>query len=290
MLDPRRLITFGEVARLESFSRAAQALSLTQPAVSQQIRALEQQLGERLIRRGPGGFSLTPAGEVLAVHADALVARLRLAETQLQEAGAEGARQLRIGAFPSVLATLVPAAVASLSDEVEALEATAVQGSTEELVGGVGAGRLHLALCFQDAALPRREHPGMRRHDLLEEPMLAAVGPGHHLFRRRRVRLGELADDTWTTPSPEGLIRRACVAAGFDPRVAFRTSDPLAIRALVAANLAVTLAPRLLAGHLHGISAIPLVGDPARRAIYAVTPPGRAHPRVAPFLDALRAG
>jgi DNA-binding transcriptional LysR family regulator len=289
MIEPRRLLTFREVARQESFSRAARVLSLTQPAVSQQIRALERQLGEQLILRGPGRFALTPAGELLLEHAEALAERLALAETQLGDVVGEGRRRLRIGAFPSVLATLVPAAVAGLRAGEEALEVSAVQGTTEELVADVRAGRLHVALCFQDAAEERLDHPATRRHDLLEEPMAAALGRGHRLAGRRRLRLAELADDPWIASAPGGLIHRACVAAGFEPRLAYLTGDPLAIRALVAAELAVTLAPRLLAGHLHGISIVPLAGEPARRAIYAVTPPGASHPLVTPFLDALRA-
>src|SRR5512132_2185274 len=112
MIDPRRLLTFREVARQQSFSQAAVALSLTQPAVSQQIRALEVGLGERLIERGRGSFVLTAAGELLLGHAEALHARLNLAETQLGEAVGESRRQLRVGALPSALATLVPAPIA----------------------------------------------------------------------------------------------------------------------------------------------------------------------------------
>jgi DNA-binding transcriptional LysR family regulator len=290
MLDPRRLLTFREVARQRSFSRAGKLLSLTQPAVSQQIRSLEQQLGERLIRRGrPGEFALTRTGEVLLVHAEALASQLELAETQIAERIAAGRRRLRIGAFPSVLATLVPAAVADLRRQVEALEVSGVQGTTDELVAGVRDGRFHVGLCFQDSATARREHPGVRRHDLLEEPMVAALSSGHRLAGRRRLRLQELRADTWTAPSTEGLVRRACVAAGFEPHIAYLTADPLAIRALVAADLAVTLTPRLLAGHLHDIAVVSVAGEPARRAIYAVTPPGDSHPLVAPFLDSLRA-
>ena len=74
MLDPRRLLTFREVALHQSFSRAAVALSLTQPAVSQQIRRLEVQLGERLIERGRGSFTLTAAGELLLGSARTLKA------------------------------------------------------------------------------------------------------------------------------------------------------------------------------------------------------------------------
>jgi DNA-binding transcriptional LysR family regulator len=289
MIEPRRLLTLREVARQRSFSRAAQALSLTQPAVSQQIRALEQQLGERLIERGPGRFDLTAAGELLLAHADALFERLQLAETQIGEIIAAGRRRLRVGAFPSALATLVPTALAQLQTSIEALEVAVVQGSTDELVASVRDGRLHLALCFQDAALPRREHADTQRHDLLEEPLVAAIGPAHRFAGRARLRLPELAHDPWTAATPDGLIHRACHAAGFEPRLAYLTDDPLAIRAIVAAGLAVTLTPSLLAGHLFGITTLQLSGNPVRRAIYAVTPATTPHPLVLPFLDTLRA-
>src|SRR5439155_2155642 len=177
MLDPKRLLTFRAVARERSFSRAARELALTQPAVSQQIRALEVQLGERLIDRRPGGFSLTAAGELLLRHADALAEGLRLAETQLGETLTETQRKLRIGAFPSVLATLVPTAIAKLHDAVDGFKASVIQGSTDELVGAVRDGRHHTALCFQDANQPRPAHAGARRDDLIQHPTRAVVGP-----------------------------------------------------------------------------------------------------------------
>jgi DNA-binding transcriptional LysR family regulator len=288
MLEPRRLLTFREVAHRRSFSRAAGKLALTQPAVSQQIRALERQLGERLIERGPGGFALTEHGALLLEHADALWERLRLAEAQLGEAIAAGRRRLRIGAFPSVLATLVPAAIADLHRSLDDLEVSVVQGATDELVAGIRDGSLHVAICFQDAAAPRREHADARRHDLLEEPMLAAVGPDHPLAGRSRIRLSELRDDPWLAAIPDGLIVHACTSAGFEPRLAYLTGDPLAIRGLVAAGLAVTLVSRRLAEHLPGISTLQLVGKPAARVIYAVTPSVGSPPLVASFLAAVR--
>jgi DNA-binding transcriptional LysR family regulator len=289
MLDARRLLTFQEVAKRRSFSQAAVALSLTQPAVSQQIRALEVQLGERLIERGRTGFALTPIGELLYSHAEALRERLQLAETQLGEAIAEERRLLRVGAFPSVLGTLVPAAIAQLNRLAGPFEVSAIQGTTDELAAAVRDGTLHVALCFQDAAQPRREHEGTRRVDLLEEPMLAALGPGHRLTNRRRIRLGDLAQDSWLIAVRGGLIERACLAAGFEPRIAYLTDDPLAINGLVAADLTVTLTSRMLAAHLRGISTPTLTGDPVQRAVYGLTPPTGAHPLTAPFLDAVRA-
>jgi DNA-binding transcriptional LysR family regulator len=111
MLEPRRLLTFRAVARAGSFSAAARELALTQPAVSQQVAALERELGARLLRRGPGGLSLTEAGALALEHAEALAERLALADAQLGELRDAGG-PLRVGAFPSALATLVPAAIA----------------------------------------------------------------------------------------------------------------------------------------------------------------------------------
>jgi DNA-binding transcriptional LysR family regulator len=289
MIDPRRVLTFREVARQRSFSRAGEALALTQPAVSQQVRALETQLGTRLVERGPGGFALTAAGELLLAHADAISERLQLADAQLGEVVGRARAQLRLGAFPSILAALVPGALVRLHADVPNLEVSIVEGGTEELATAARDGRIHLALCFQDAAEPRREHDGLRRHDLLEEPMVVVLPPGHRLAGRKRIRLAQLGDEPWIAATPGGLIYRACVAAGFEPRLAYRTDDPLAIRALVAAGLAVTLTPSLLASQLHGIATIPVAGPAPRRVVYALAPPQGAHPLVAPFLEALTA-
>lgn len=286
MLDPRRLLTFREVAHRRSFSGAAEALALTQPAVSVQVRALETQLGVRLIERRRGVFELTPTGELLLGHADRMADRLRLAQTQLDELRAGERIRLRVGTFPSLLAALLPAAARRLRESHGDLELAASEGGTDELASGLRDGRLHVAVCFEDAARPPREHEGLRRRDLFTEPMVAALGPEHRLAGRKRIRLADLARDSWIAAAPDGLIYRACVAAGFEPRIAYATGDPLAIQGLVAAGLAVSLMPRLLTAHLTGIATPSLVAGPSR-AVYALTPTVGIHPLAEPFLDAL---
>jgi DNA-binding transcriptional LysR family regulator len=278
MLDPRRVLTFREVARLGSFSRAAEELSLTQPAVSQQILSLERQLGIRLIDRGPGGLGLTAAGALLLRHADAVSGRLRLATEQLGALVAEERRHLAVGAFPSAIATIVPEALVRMRAAEPDLEVSVSEGTLEELVVAVRDGTLHLAVLFQDAAAPRRDHEDLERHDLFEEPMVAALPPRHRLARRRRIDLERLAGDAWTAPSRDGLVHRTCLAAGFEPNIAFVTRDVLAFRELVASGLAVTLTGRLLAGRLEGIATPAVRGDPARRTIYAIRPSTDSHP------------
>jgi DNA-binding transcriptional LysR family regulator len=289
MPDPRRLLTFREVARRASFSRAAEALALTQPAVSQQVAALEREIGAALLRRGPGGLSLTEAGELLLGHADALSDRLRTADAQLAELIGARAASLQVGAFASAMATIVPDAIGALRDREPDVAVETMEAGSDELAAHVRDGRLHVAVCFEDAAAPPREHPELRRHELAREPMDAGVGAGHPLARRRRIALSALAGDVWTAPSRGHLVHRACVAAGFEPRMAYVTRDPLAIRGLVAANLAVTLTPRLLAGQLAGVRTLRLTGDAPSRRLYALTPTVGARPRAEWFVDALRA-
>jgi len=305
-MDARRILTFRAVAHERSFSAAARELALTQPAVSQQVAALEREVGARLLDREPGGLKLTRAGEVLLEHADALADRLGLASAQLAEI-ADGERsRLRIGAFPSALAALVPKAVARLGLGEEAApgarggagvpgarrgpaasEVLVEEGGTPALAERVRRGELHLAIGFQDAAQPRREHEGTERRDLTREPFLVALWRGHPLADRDAVSIAALADQPWVAPSGEGVIARTCQAAGFDPRLVMISRDPLANRALVAQGLAVTLVPQLLASEFTGVELRPVEGEGPQRDVYVLLPPGGRHPLVERTLEAL---
>jgi DNA-binding transcriptional LysR family regulator len=287
MLEPRRLLTFREVARRGSFSRAAEALALTQPAVSQQVAALEREVGLHLLDRRPGGLVLTEAGELLLGHAEALSDRLAVASAQAAELAGRRDARLAVGAFASAMATVVPDAVARWHAGAPDVAVEALELSSQDAAAGVRSGRLHVAMCFEDASAPPREHEGTRRHDLAIEPMDAAVGPRHRLARRRRIELSALAGETFVAPSREHLIYRACVAAGFEPRIDYVTRDPLAIRGLVAAGLAVTITPRLLAGQLDGLHTIRIAGEAPSRRLYALTPDRGARPPALAFVEAM---
>jgi DNA-binding transcriptional LysR family regulator len=287
-MDPRRLLTFREVARQGSFSRAGEALALTQPAVSQQVAALEKQLGVRLLDRGPGGPTPTEAGALLLAHADAVADRLSQADSQVAELAAAERETLRIGSFPSALATLIPDAIVRLRERLPEVQVEAGEASGEELGAMVAAGELHAAVCFQDAEQPPRRPEGTDRHELGREAMLAVMAEDHPLATRERVRVADLAEETWTAPSREALLYRTCVAAGFEPRISFVTRDVLAARGLVASGLAVTLMPALLASGLPGIAMVPLEGLQPYRSLYALTPAAGARRAALAFLDVLQ--
>jgi DNA-binding transcriptional LysR family regulator len=282
------VLTFRAVARQRSFSRAARALALSQPSVSNQIAALEREIGARLLERRPGGLELTHEGEILLEHADAVAERLELAAAQLQGAARGERARLRIGAFPTALAGFVPAAIARLRARFPDTKVLVDEG-TDDLPARVRSGELHLAVGFEDIAGPRQVLDGLERRDLLRERFLVALAADHPLTKRSRVRLADLAGDDWTAASPDGLIVHACRAAGFEPNLISITRDQLAIRALITQGLAVTLVPELLADPFKDLALRPIAAPGPARDVYAMLPPGGRHPLVAPLLDELEA-
>jgi DNA-binding transcriptional LysR family regulator len=286
-MDPRRVLTFRAVAHERSFSRAARRLSLSQPSVSNQVAALEREVGVQLLERRPGGLRLTPEGEILLEHADVIADRFHLAETQLSGAAERQRTRLRIGALPSSLAVFVPAAIARVRDQHPDTQVTVDEGTSEELANRLASGELDLAIAYQDTTWPRAEPPGIKRHHLLHEEFMVAMAPDHRLAGRDAVNLADLRDDDWTAALTDGVIVRACRAAGFEPRLVSITHDQLAIRGLVIRGLAVTLVAELLADPFKDLALRRIDGMTVARDVYALLPPGRRHPLVAPTLQAL---
>jgi len=255
MLDVRRMVVLREVAARGSFSAAAEALAFTQSAVSQQVAALERETGARLVDRGARGVRLTEAGRALVTHADAILARLNEAEEELAAiAGLRGGR-LRIGTFPSVGATLVPAAVATFRRRHPDVELSMVEGEPEDTIPRLKAGDLDLALIFDYHEVPLAADTELERTHLVDDVVDVVLPRGHRLAARRTVRLEELADEHWICGcSPSScavMIHRSCNEAGFEAKVGFESDDYQVVQALVAANVGVTLLPRLCLTTVH---------------------------------------
>jgi molybdate transport repressor ModE-like protein len=283
-MDPRRVLTFRVVAHEHSFSRAARELSLSQPSVSTQVAQLEREVGARLLERRPGGLGLTPEGETLLEHADAIAARLELARTQVAAVSAGRRARLRIGALPTALADLVPAAVERLRRNDPDLQVTFDEGTSDELAARLSAGELDLAIIYEDADVAPS---APRVHHLLRERFMVALAPDHPLAAQPAVRLADLRNEDWAAALTNGVIVRACRAAGFEPHLVSITRDQLAIRALILRGLAVTLVPELLADAFHELALRPIADSELARDVYAVLPPGRLHPLLPDTLDAL---
>jgi molybdate transport repressor ModE-like protein len=280
MLDVRRLRVLWEVARQGSFSAAAQALSYSQSAVSQQVAALEREAGTRLVERNGRTIRLTDAGQALVRHTGAILAELAAADAELQAIAGLEAGRVRVSTFASAATTLVPAAVGAFRARHPAVEiALSLVELSADALAGVRGGLVDLALLALPSDRPARPPDRVRLHHLLDDPMLVVLPTRHPLARRSRLRLTDLADQPWLLGGgpgcPDGaMVLRACHGAGFDPRIeiSFPTDDYHATQGLVAAGAGVTLLPRLsLAVPRDDLAIRPLQGAGlARRVVAAV--------------------
>jgi DNA-binding transcriptional LysR family regulator len=295
MLDVTRLRVLAAVARHGSVTGAARELNYAQPSVSHHLARLEAETGSKLIQRAGRGIRLTDAGRLLAERAAEILGRLDAAESEL--AAHVGLRhgRVRLAAFPSALGTIVPAAAARLRSENPGVDLTLAEAEPPEALRMLRAGYVDVALVFRyepDAA----EH-GARSTVLLEEPVClvtriahpgtTTVGAGPDPAARPGAApdLAAHAGEQWIAGCDRcrGYLLQQCARAGFTPKIAFTTDDYVAVQALVAAGLGVTILPGLAlrAARHPGITAAPLPG--ARRYVLAMTygeppdPPATTH-------------
>jgi DNA-binding transcriptional LysR family regulator len=294
MLNVGRLRVLKEVAYRGSLSAAAEALSYSQSAVSQQISALEAETGMTLLERHPRGVSLTAAGQTLVGHAEGILARLEAAEAALSGiAGLRGGR-LRMASFPTAGATLMPLAIATFRSAYPGVELTLAEGEPEEIVPRLRAGELDLALLFEFAGeTPLQE--GMTRVELLEDPMYLALARAHALASKGKLRLEDLRGESWVQTSRSSPcarhVVRSCHAAGFEPQVSFESDDYQTVQGLVAAGVGVALIPELALSVVREDIAIrALSPSPPVRQVIAAAPEGARLVPAAPAMLAVLEG
>jgi DNA-binding transcriptional LysR family regulator len=293
MLDVKRLRVLREVAARGSFSAAAEALTYTQSAISQQIAALEREAGAVLVVRNARGVHMTEAGRALLRHADVILARLADAEAELDAiAGARGGR-VRLVAFPSAGATIAPRAIGRFRERYPGVEVTLEPREPHEGLDCLKCGDCDIALTVE-AGFEPIEDSAIERHHLLDDPMYVCLPAGHRVAAKSKIKLSDLADEAWimgaTGRCPDGLVlERACQAAGFEPRVAFQSDDYVAIQGFIAAGVGVCLIPDLaLVAVRDDIVIRPLAGRaPTRHVIAATLAGGFVSPACAGMLEIL---
>jgi DNA-binding transcriptional LysR family regulator len=291
MLDVKRLIVLREVSRRGSFSRAADALGYTQPAISRQIAILEQETGATLVDRRPGGVRLTDAGELLVGHAEAVLGRLKDAEAELNELLGMESGRLRMSTLTSAAATIMPLAIADFRKRLPGVELSVSMVDPGGVLPLLRSGELELALC-NDAG--HSELPDIDTVHLFDEPMLMALPKEHPLADRERLALRDLAGERWmlgtTTACPDaGRFIRACHAAGFEPQIAFHNDDYTAILGFVAAGVGVAPVPEMVARTAsRNVRIRPLGPDPLTRPIVVSLPAGYRPGPAAAMIEVLR--
>ena len=294
MLDVRRLRVLHAVSAYGSVTAAAAALGYSAPAVSQQLAALEREVGMRLTERAGRGVSLTPAALILVAHTDALLARLEAAEADLAALRDQIAGRVALAAFPSAAASLVPAAWAALAGSAPQVRLDLTEMEPEESLPAVLRGETDVAIAHEYDLLPRPLDPLFERRELLADPVVLAVPAGHPLAAEPAIPLSDLAGQPFLAPreatSCAEMIQRACARAGFVPRVVARASDFAVLLSLVAAGAGVTLVPGLAARWLPpGVRLVP-PAEPVTRRVFTVSRrSGDRKPAVRVVLDALSA-
>ena len=297
MFELRHLLVFREVARLGSLSAAAESLAYTQPAVSQQMSALERRAGMPLLDRTTRGVRLTDAGEALLRHADVILAEQTLAEHELEAiAGLRGGR-VRMASFPTAGAALVPAAVSAFIARYPDVELSVLEAEPEESVPMLRAGELEVAIVATTLNQPKEFgelYEGIDLHHLLDEPRCALLPTHHRLARRRRLRVEDLAGEVWIelgrSATRHGRVFLAS-GAGSDaePRVGFHSDDFNVVQGMVAAGAGVAVVPELaLTNVRHDVTVRTLGRSAPTRTIAAATLAGvHRSPATAALLELL---
>ncbi len=243
-MDPRRVLMFRTVARAGSLSAAARALGMTQPAVSQQLRHLEREAGTPLLLRGSRGVTLTEAGTLLLTRADAVASQLHMAEEELSSVAELRVGRVRLVAFPSAAAALVPGVLQELRSRHPGLEVTMVEAEPPEAWTAVRSGEADVALVFGYDG-PPPDDGELAWVPLGVEPLYLVLPPGHPGTDERTTAW--LADETWIAGCErcrQHLVER-CRAAGFEPRLTHESDDYVVVQNLVASGLGITVLPRL---------------------------------------------
>ncbi len=294
MLDVKRMRILREVASRGSFSAAADALFLSQSAVSQQVATLEREVGMPLLARSSDGPRLTDAGASLLAHADAVIARLDEAERELGEIAGLKAGRLRLASFPSASATLVTRALSAFRERHPGIQLQFSEHEPEESLPLLRRGEIDLAVLFDYPSLPAADDRDLDRVVLLTESLHVALPAGHRLAGADAVRLADLAEEPWlcsARPSScSEVITEACREAGFEPQIAFESDDYSVLQGFVAGGLGVTLLPDLALAALREDVVIRAVAPtaPQRRVWGAVRAQGARSPAADAMLEILR--
>jgi DNA-binding transcriptional LysR family regulator len=255
MLNLGRLHVLCEVVAAGSFSAAAEALSYTQSAISQSIARLERETGTPLVIRDRRGVRPTAAGEALVGHAETIFAQVEAAEAEVAAVLGVRTGRLRVASFPSAGATLMPLAVARFRQAHPDVSLTLAEGEPEQIGPRLRAGEFDLALLFEFPGVRERPGLGLRSVTLLEDPMPVALPADHPLASKPALSLADLSDQQWVQTSASSPcarhVVRSCLAAGFEPDVAFESDDYETVQGLVAAGVGVALIPRLALTRVH---------------------------------------
>lgn len=264
-----QLRSFEAVARLASFTRAAEELFVAQPSLSRQIAALEAELGAELLRRAPSGVTLTAAGEVLLPTARRMLADASAVRMQLDELAGLRRGSVRLGAPPTLCVSLVADVLAAYRSAYPGIELHITEGGSRSLVAAMDEGALDLALVVTRGE--QRTAPATELVPLLSEELvvISAAGAGESL--RRQVTLAQLATMPQVAFNRSYDLRvatdAAFAAAGLTPTIAVEGAEMDAVLRFVERGIGVAVVPAMVVIDRPGLRSTRLVRPQLSRTV-----------------------
>jgi DNA-binding transcriptional LysR family regulator len=279
MIDLTRLRLFRELAERGTMTAVADSLGMTSSAVSQHLAILEREAGVPLLERVGRRVRLTPDGERLAGHADAILRAVEKAELDLRAANTKPTGKLVIASFATFAAARLLPALLRVRAQCPELDIVFQEMEPADAIVALREGHCHLAVTFAYSLVPRPNDDALISQELLREPVLLAF-PRTKGRKRASVALTSFAKDDWMVgsrqPDDRLLAERACAAAGFVPRIVHAVDDYDLLLRMVEAGLGIGFVPQLALDRSSKINVG--IGTPSGqtlfRSIQAVTRPG----------------
>ncbi|WP_369215435.1 LysR family transcriptional regulator [Streptomyces flavofungini] len=278
----QQLLYFVAVAETRHFTHAAERVHVSQPSLSQQIRALEKELGAELFSRARGNIALTDAGEALLPLARRILADADTARIEVQELVQLRRGRIRLGATPSVCTGLLPEVLRAFHDRHPGIQLLIEEGGSHDLVRELARGALDLALVVLPLPSPS---PALTTVELLREDLVVVSSP-HERRLGRTVRIADLQGERLVMFRHGYDLREltvtACRAEGFEPEFAVEGGEMDAVLGFVRAGLGLAVVPRMVAERSGAdLRMTPLTGPSLHRTIALAHRSDVAPPRAA---------
>jgi DNA-binding transcriptional LysR family regulator len=290
-MDIRQLRYFVALAQERSFTHAAVRAHIAQPALSQQIRRLEDEVGVALVERTTRRVSLTEAGELLLSRARRIVAELDAARAELEALRGVQIGHVTVGTMHTMGPVDVSLALAIFHSRHPAVELTVREQSSEELAEMLRVDELDLAFL---SVTERIESHGLGLRQLVSEELVVILPPDHRLAKRRRLRMAELVEEEFISFREGARLRELLSSAGrhagFEPRVTLESNESGRIRRMVSRGMGVAILPRSDAVSPGAGVAVAALVEPAltRDITLAWRADRRLPPAAAEFLELAR--
>lgn len=244
--DSRRLEIFSIIIQTGSITAAADETAQTPSAVSQQLRRLEEEVGQPLLRRRPRGVVPTEAGLVLAEHARKILRSMDAAQSDLDDLTAGRRGSIIIGAFPSIASSFLPKALERFTSQYPSVSLSIRSNRIDTLVAELERGQTHIGLLWDNPWRPFTSDI-LRTEELFREPFVVLVSKHHPLAGEQYVKMTDLASESWIVRAAEHpvveVLDRAATTAGFRPAISMYANDYQEAQAMVSAGIGIAMAP-----------------------------------------------